>query len=207
MMNQYESEYEYEFEEEVVEEEEEDVIDEKEQWIVLDNHPGYCVSSIYPHRVKDIATDEFAKERMDSKGYIRVKLDGRTYPKHRVIAEQFIPNPDNLPDVDHINRNRADNRLENLRWVSRADNNRNRSACNGFKYEYIDELPDGAEPFTEYKGRKLEKLYRKDKDFYFDVGPHFRKVPVCIGNKRKVKPHINFTDVTGLHIKIFIHLL
>jgi len=36
---------------------------------------------------------------------------------HRIVAEVFIPNPDNLPEVDHINRICDDNRVENLRWV------------------------------------------------------------------------------------------
>ena len=46
---------------------------------------------------------------------------------HRYIAEQLIPNPNNLEQVDHINRIRDDNRVENLRWVSRHENMRNRT--------------------------------------------------------------------------------
>ena len=54
---------------------------------------------------------------------------GKAYTKrvHRLIAKMFIPNPYNLPNIDHINHNKTDNRLENLRWVSQRDNNRNMS--------------------------------------------------------------------------------
>ena len=57
----------------------------------------------------------------------RVKYDGkyRNYRIHRLVAEAFIDNPKNLTDVDHINGNRSDNRLENLRWLSHKDNMQN----------------------------------------------------------------------------------
>ena len=62
-------------------------------------------------------------------GYISFKLvkDGKYHKRylHTLIANAFIPNLDNKKFVDHINRDRKDNRLENLRWVNSTENNLN----------------------------------------------------------------------------------
>ena len=59
-----------------------------------------------------------------SNGYYCVDL-GKQYNIHRLIALQFIPNPENLSDVDHIDGNKINNSIENLRWTSHQQNNMN----------------------------------------------------------------------------------
>ena len=64
-----------------------------------------------------------------SKGYISVTLQvdkqKRNFRINRLVAQTFIPNPENKPCVDHINGIKTDNRVENLRWVTYSENNNN----------------------------------------------------------------------------------
>lgn len=59
------------------------------------------------------------------KNYLGVKYKGKIYRIHRLVAETFILNPDDKPEVDHINRDTHDNRVENLRWATHQENMRN----------------------------------------------------------------------------------
>ena len=59
---------------------------------------------------------------VDRCGYHEVILNGKQYRVHRLVAEAFIPNPNNLPCVNHIDGNKQNNSVENLEWVTYSEN-------------------------------------------------------------------------------------
>ena len=63
-------------------------------------------------------------------------IDGKriTLRPHRLVGKYFIRNPDNLPEIDHIDFNKQNCRVDNLRWVSRLENIRHNIANNKFYY-------------------------------------------------------------------------
>ena len=68
------------------------------------------------------------KSKTDNAGYLRVDLSKNCKRKsfliHRLVALAFIPNPEALPQINHKNENKSDNRVENLEWCdSRYNNN------------------------------------------------------------------------------------
>lgn len=90
----------------------------------------YIVSSdgrIYS--TKNIGRGKFHREitqRPNKDGYMCVTVGKNNSRKcktvHRIIAEAFVPNPDNLPEVDHIDNNKINNDYSNLQWISGFDN-------------------------------------------------------------------------------------
>ena len=83
-------------------------------------------------QVKRIASGRILKPILYSKGYLIVTLckDGvrKQCSIHRLVGFQFVPNPENKPTIDHIDRNKQNNLLENLRWATRKEQANNRSS-------------------------------------------------------------------------------
>ena len=94
----------------------------------IEDYPNYL---IYPDgRIwSNLRKGRFLKHNVQKNGYHQVGLQRDAKQKrlsvHRLVAQTFIPNPDNKPEVDHINQNTHDNRMENLRWVTKSENGQN----------------------------------------------------------------------------------
>lgn len=107
-----------------------------------------------------------------SNGYICYNLrDGKRGYKcylHRIIAEAFIPNPENKPCIDHINTIRTDNRIENLRWVTYKENSSNEKTKQHLKESaYNNELCKNKIRKTRDKKGLNKKVYTYDKNGKF----------------------------------------
>jgi len=99
---------------------------------------GYHNYLIYEDgRVFSKKSNKFRKAAPNSHGYCLVDLckDGKrkTFKIHRLIALHYIPNPNNYECVDHKDRNRQNNSIDNLRWVTKQMNCQNRGVNNNNK--------------------------------------------------------------------------
>ena len=70
------------------------------------------------------------KHRIDSGGYHMVHIYKKNIWVHRIVAETFLPNPNNYKYVNHINEDKSDNRVENLEWCTNSYNNLHRRKNN-----------------------------------------------------------------------------
>lgn len=176
----------------------------KEEWKDIDGYKGYAVSNY--GRVLMKRLNHYIGGKPSKNGYIYVSLLGkdRRYHQllvHRLVAQAFIPNPDNKPCIDHINGDRTDNRVENLRWCTpkenhnydlAVENHRMANTENGMKSKLV---VNG----IRYRQRVRLKTIQGDIVGEFDslraaakyLGCAYQQVWfVCHGKARTVKGHL-----------------
>ena len=128
-----------------------------------DFEDDYMICVNYPYEIRKKKNNKVVSVYKENSGYYRLNLKGKKYLLHVLIARQFIPNPNNLSCVDHINHNRRDNRIENLRWCTFKDNCRNKSSYKEIKYnffDYSDFDDDDMMIVDEYNEREAFRMLR-----------------------------------------------
>jgi len=95
-----------------------------ERFKAIDGFEDYEVSTW--GRIFNTKTGRYIRPEICKKGYLRVDLyndAGRKHCKvHRLVAKAFIPNPENKPDINHIDGNNQNNSISNLEWVTNKEN-------------------------------------------------------------------------------------
>jgi len=115
----------------------------KDIWRTIKDFEDYQVSNL--GEVYSIRTGKILKQRLNHNGYSVVQLyknkKSTTKRVHRLVAEAFIPNPEGLPEVDHIKADKQNNKVSNLRWATGSLNTRSRDYSLKAKSKYNGVFP------------------------------------------------------------------
>ena len=141
--------------------------------------------------------------------YLRVVLNGKDYYKHIVIAIQFIPNndPQHKSCIDHIDGDKLNNNVLNLRWCSPKQNANNlHKTKTGRRIEFVNDLPENAIFITHYGPYLFDDYYFVNDRFYKDTRDgRFRIVPWFLDGGCQ---RVSLTDVNdkkrSVHRKKFL---
>ena len=96
----------------------------------IKGYPGYQISN--QGRVWSCKRNRYLSPFTNNSGYKQINIiaaNGKRKGElvHRLVALAFIDNPDHLPEVDHIDRNKENNNVDNLRWITKSENNKNKN--------------------------------------------------------------------------------
>ena len=131
-----------------------------EHWLNISGYDNYQVSNF--GRVRNSTTGKILKPSDGGRGYFTICLykdkKKKTHKVHIIVANEFIDKIDGKNYVDHVDKNKLNNIVENLRWVSSSENSRNRSMMtnNTSNFKGVDYY----KPNQKYRARIMYEGHR-----------------------------------------------
>ena len=131
--------------------------------------PKYTIDDYDITRDGKIISKKSGKEikpQPNGKGYLRVGIGGKLMFVHRLVAERYVPNPDNKSQVNHKDGNKSNNNADNLEWATNQEN-RNHAVKNGLHTKgdqcswskLTQKAVDFIREHTEYNSKELAEIF------------------------------------------------
>ena len=170
----------------------------KKQWKEIKGYEGkYIISNFgevisLPRTKQNNSNKQYVEPREICRyinkrnGYVYVHLcnDGeeRTIRLHRLVAETFIPNPNKLPQINHIDGNKENNRIDNLEWCTASENEKHAYKI-GLANNNNQKIKVGQYSIKGELLRTFDSLSEASKI----TGVHIQKISLCINDKYKYR--------------------
>lgn len=126
----------------------------------------------------------------DKRGYSRISVNDKTVRIHRLVAEAFHPNPNNLPQVNHINGIKSDNRSVNLEWCTN-EYNMHHAIVNGHAKK-AKGVKHGLAKLTKQQVIEIRRIFNSTKISHIELGKRFNISNVSI---QKIVTNKSYKDI------------
>ena len=152
------------------------------------------------------------EEEENKKYYKRLNLRNvnnkkyKKFYKHKLVAKQWLNNVDteHKTQVDHINRDKSDYHIYNLRWTTPSENNSNKQGYKGDVYKFEYALTYNVIMIKRYNGHDINNLYKMDGEYYvFDDEKNIYQRVLKLVDKNN-RPCIYVYDVNDEIVRIYL---
>ena len=159
-----------------------DIKDYEEMYQISDLGRVKSLARIIKHQNRHYRKDKILKTSIDNHGYLQVTLckNGKVkrFHVHRLVAQAFIPNPENKPQVNHIDGNKLNNNINNLEWNTAGEN-----TYHAYKNDLIKHYNRKINQY-DLDGNFI-KTWDSAKDIEIKINIHKSAICNCCKNKRK----------------------